>query len=100
MRGLVWWVLEAMSQRLPVVSTPVGCAPALIDDGRTGLLVPPRFGARARGADAPSPTGRDAGLRARLAEAAYPLAVQHTWTLTARQTVVSYTDAQTTRRRA
>ncbi len=35
-------IVEAMSQRLPVVATPVGCAPLVIRDGESGLLVPPR----------------------------------------------------------
>ena len=34
--------LEAMSQGLPVIATPVGCARQLIKDGETGLLVPLR----------------------------------------------------------
>jgi glycosyltransferase involved in cell wall biosynthesis len=38
--GLV--VIEAMSQRLPVVATPVGCAASLVRDGDTGYRVPPR----------------------------------------------------------
>lgn len=38
--GLV--VIEAMSQRLPVVATPAGCAAALVRDGDTGYRVPPR----------------------------------------------------------
>ena len=36
--GLV--ILEAMSQRLPVVTTPVGCARSIVRDGQTGRLVP------------------------------------------------------------
>ena len=33
--GLV--LLEAMSQRLPVVATPVGCARSIVRDGQTGI---------------------------------------------------------------
>lgn len=35
-------VIEAMSQWLPVIATPVGCAAALIRNGETGLTVPVR----------------------------------------------------------
>ena len=38
--GLV--VLEAMSQGLPVIATPVGCVPDLVRDGDTGVIVPLR----------------------------------------------------------
>jgi glycosyltransferase involved in cell wall biosynthesis len=35
-------VIEAMSQRLPVIATPLGCALALVREGETGYRVPPR----------------------------------------------------------
>jgi glycosyltransferase involved in cell wall biosynthesis len=34
-------IVEAMSQALPVVSTPVGAIAEVVQDGHTGLLVPP-----------------------------------------------------------
>jgi glycosyltransferase involved in cell wall biosynthesis len=85
-------VIEAMSQRLPVVATPVGCARALIDHERTGLLVPPRDPAalvaaltRALG---------DGSLRTRLADAAFEGVRDMTWTRTARATLAVYEKAR------
>jgi len=39
--GLPNVLLEAMATGLPVVSTPVSAIPEAVEDGRTGLLVPP-----------------------------------------------------------
>jgi glycosyltransferase involved in cell wall biosynthesis len=35
-------VIEAMAASLPVVATPVGGLPELVEEGKTGFLVPPR----------------------------------------------------------
>ncbi|HEU4989680.1 MAG: glycosyltransferase family 4 protein [Gemmatimonadota bacterium] len=88
-------ILEAMSQRLPVISTPVGCAPALIRDGESGLLVRPRSPEDL--AAAMARVLGDAELRERLANAAYPLAAAHTWARTAAQTVQAYRAAMVAR---
>jgi len=81
-------VLEAMSQRLPVIATPVGCVPALIRDGITGVLIPPRSSAAL--AAAMERLLADPALRVHMAEAAHPLAAAHTWTRTAHATLESY----------
>ena len=39
--GLSNTILEAMAEGVPVVATAVGAAPEIIEDGRSGLLVPP-----------------------------------------------------------
>src|SRR5262245_5084480 len=81
-------LLEAMTQRLPVVATPAGCAPALVEHDRTGLIVPPRdVGALA---DALARTLADPALRARLADAAYPVVRDMSWTRTAEATLAVY----------
>jgi MMP alpha-(1->4)-mannosyltransferase len=81
-------LLEAMTQRLPVVSTPVGCARALVKHERTGLVV------QCRDADAlASALGRmldDRPLRTSLAERAFDEVRDMTWTRSAIATLAVY----------
>lgn len=85
-------VIEAMSQRLPVVVTPVGGARTLVQHEQTGLLVPPRdAGALAA---ALRRAMEDAGLRRRLADAAFDAVRQMTWTKTAMATIAAYEKAR------
>jgi glycosyltransferase involved in cell wall biosynthesis len=85
-------VVEAMSQRLPVVATPVGCARALVESGKTGLVVPPRDPAALAGALARMLA--DADLRRRCAAAAFERVRDMTWTNTARRTLDVYERAR------
>jgi glycosyltransferase involved in cell wall biosynthesis len=84
-------VVEAMSQRLPVVATPVGCAPMVIRDGDSGILMPPRdpaaLAAALRRAMGDADARRRMGVRA--AEAVAPL----TWRATAERTLEVYRQA-------
>ena len=70
-------VVEAMSQRLPVVATPVGCAPMLIRDGGNGVIVPPRDPAAL--AAALRRVMRDANLRRAMGDAAAQTVQPLTW---------------------
>lgn len=81
-------VVEAMSQRLPVVATPVGCARALVDDGRTGVLVPPRDPAAL--AAALRRLLADGPLRRRMAAAAHEAVRPLTWRAAAERTLAVY----------
>jgi glycosyltransferase involved in cell wall biosynthesis len=60
-------ILEAMAAGLPVVASAVGGVPELVDDGTTGLLVPP--GDPAALADALRRVLTDPALRARMGAA-------------------------------
>lgn len=84
--GLV--ALEAMSQGLAVVATPVGCVPDLIQDGVTGLVVPPRD-ARALAA-AVARLAADGEGRRRIGAAAAAAVSGLTWKRTAAETVSVY----------
>ena len=65
--GLPMSILEAMAAGLPVVASDVGGVAELVDDGTTGLLVPPQDAAQL--ADALRRVLSDADLRARLGAA-------------------------------
>src|SRR5262249_35915611 len=81
-------VVEAMSQRLPVIATPVGCARALIAHEKTGLLVAPRRPDQL--AEAMKRMMSDSNLRSRLADAAFDQVKDMTWPRTADRTVAAY----------
>ncbi len=88
-------VIEAMSQRLPVVATPVGCAGSLIVHEQSGLLVEPRqppalAAALRRMLD-------DGGLRRRCASVAFDRVKHMTWASTASSTLDAYERARAQR---
>lgn len=90
-------LVEAMSQRLPIVATPVGCASSLIQHERTGLSVPPRDPAALAAALDRMLTDRD--LAARCADAAFEQVRGMTWTRTAERTLEVYQKAISARHR-
>ena len=81
-------VIEAMSQRLPVVATPVGCARSLIVSEQSGLIVPARDPVALAAALRRMLT--DGGLRARCAATAFDRVRGMTWTRTAERTLDVY----------
>jgi glycosyltransferase involved in cell wall biosynthesis len=87
--GLV--VLEAMSQGMPVVATPVGCVPDLVVDGETGVIVPPRDGDAL--AAAITRLMASPSMRARLGSNAADAVSEMSWRRTAARTVDVYTRA-------
>jgi glycosyltransferase involved in cell wall biosynthesis len=91
-------LLEAMSQRLPVIATPVGCASALVSHEETGLIVPARDPEQLTSAMAR--LLGDAALRARLAGAAFNRVRGMSWRHAARETLAAYERAMETRARA
>jgi glycosyltransferase involved in cell wall biosynthesis len=84
-------LMEAMSQRLPCIATPVGCATTLVRNEQTGLMVPPRNSAAL--ADALAHLLNDKPLREQLAMQAYQVVRDMTWTVTARRTLATYQQA-------
>ena len=73
--GVGFTALHAMAHGRPVVATPVGGLPDLVEDGVTGLLVEPEALR-----EAIERLLRDGGLRRRLGEAARERALeQHSW---------------------
>jgi glycosyltransferase involved in cell wall biosynthesis len=84
--GLV--LLEAMTQRLPAVAAPAGCASSLIEDGRTGVIVP----ARDAGAIAAAAARLmdDPAARVRVADQARRAVASFSWTAAAASTVSVY----------
>ena len=81
-------LLEAMTQRLPVVATPAGCASALVRHDETGVIVPPRDPEAL--ANALARLAADPALRARLADAAFRRVRDMSWTRTANLTLSVY----------
>lgn len=81
-------VVEAMSQGLPVVATPVGCVPTVVRDGGNGILVPPRDPAAL--AAAIRRVMADPGLRRRLGVEASASVRHLTWRHTAERTLQIY----------
>jgi glycosyltransferase involved in cell wall biosynthesis len=94
--GLV--ILEAMSQRLPVITTPVGCARSIVRDGQTGRLVPLRHPQAI--AAAVNELMADAPQRAALGEAGRAAVGGMTWRATALRTLEVYRRGREARRAA
>jgi glycosyltransferase involved in cell wall biosynthesis len=90
-------IIEAMSQQLPVLSTPVGCAPIVIENGVNGGIVPARD-AHAL-ADAACALLADGAARTRMGGLARQAVLRMTWRRTAEHTLRSYHAAIEARRR-
>jgi len=90
--GLPNVVLEAMARAKTVVSTPVGGIPSVIEDGRTGFLVP--IGDAAAMRAAVERALADPDLRRRIGAAARERVREYSsWELIADRTIRVYTEA-------
>jgi len=89
-------LLEAMSQRLPVVATPVGCARTLVEHERSGLTVAPR--AATALANGLARMLEDPAFARRCANEAFDKVRPFTWSQAAAKTVDVYTRALADRR--
>ena len=87
--GLV--VIEAMSQRLPVIATPQGCAATLVRAGDTGAVIAARDSAALASAVEHFYQHRDDARR--MAERARDQIQTMTWRATAERTIRVYQDA-------
>ncbi|HEY0024085.1 MAG TPA: glycosyltransferase family 4 protein [Longimicrobium sp.] len=90
-------VVEAMSQGMPVIATPVGCAPMVVRDSENGIIVPARDPAAL--ADAIRRLVTDEPLRRRMAERAAASARRFTWRATAERTLEVYGESVALRSR-
>ncbi|MEO8076548.1 MAG: glycosyltransferase family 4 protein [Acidobacteriota bacterium] len=84
-------LLEAMSQGLPVIATPVGCAPDIVRDGDTGVLVPIRDSTAL--ADAVMRLMDSPQDRARIGANGAAAVSSMSWRRTAERTVIAYRKA-------
>ena len=91
-------LIEAMSQRLPVVATPVGCARALVEPDRTGITVPPR--APAALANGLARMLDDPAFARRCASDAFDRVRPFTWARAAAKTLDVYARALADRRKS
>ncbi len=86
--GLPNVLLEAMAVGRPVVSTRIAGVPDVVDDGQSGLLVPPADDDAL--ADALARLRADPSLRARLGAAALQTARRLSWASYGDQLVAAY----------
>jgi glycosyltransferase involved in cell wall biosynthesis len=90
--GLPMALLEAMAHGRAVVATPVGGIPGLVEDGRTGLLVPPGDAGALRAAI--DRLLADPELRRRLGEAARERVTELcSWERVVDETIAAYESA-------